>query len=223
MRRGRKRRAPGREAFKRKVKARQMARRGRTALLFGELKFHDLDINDSVIATGANIVQDSCNLIVQGITESQRIGRKCVVRNINWHFRFSLPATSVPGDTSDTVRIILYQDKQANGATATTTGILETADYQSFNNLANKSRFRTLMDRTYSLSAKSGAFDGTNDQFGEVNIHDTFFKAVNIALEFDAALGAITELRSNNIGVMLLSRAGVAGFSSTMRLRFSDN
>ncbi len=189
----------------------------------GELKFHDLDIDDATIAGGALIAQASCNLIAQGVTESQRVGRKCVIRSINYRFRFSLPATSTPGDTSDSVRIVIYLDKQANGATAATTQLFENDDYQTFNNLANSSRFVTLMDRSYSLVATAGAYDGTNDQFGEVNINDTFFKRCSIPIEFDATTGAITEIRSNNIGIALFSRAGVAGFSSSMRLRFADS
>ncbi len=36
----------------------------------GELKFHDLDIDDAAIAAGGTISQVSCNLIAQGVTES---------------------------------------------------------------------------------------------------------------------------------------------------------
>ncbi len=198
----------------------QRQRKGRTA--YQELKFHDLDIDDAVVAAGGTIAQASCNLIAQGVTESQRVGRKCNIQNIGWRFQVTFPSTSTPGSTADTVRVILYLDKQCNGAAATALGILETVDYQSFNNLANKSRFRTLMDRTYQIMAPSGAFDGTNDQFGENIINDTFFKKCSLPIEFDAAAGVITEIRSNNIGVLLLSRDGFAGFKSKMRLRFSD-
>ncbi len=195
-------------------------RKGRMA--FQELKFHDLDIDDQVVAAVPSIAQDSCNKIAQGVTESQRVGRKCVIKNIGWKFQITFPSTSTPGSTADTVRVILYLDKQCNGAIATGLGILETADYQSFNNLANKSRFRTLMDRTYDIHAPSGAWDGTNDQFGENIISDSFYKKCGIPIEFDNTTGAITEIRSNNIGVLLTSRDGFAGFKSKMRLRFSD-
>ncbi len=193
-------------------------------LSVGELKFHDLDIDDAVIATGGNIAEDSVLTIAQGTTESQRIGRKVVVRQISWRMRLSLPATSTPGDTGDELRVILYLDKQANGATAAVTDILETSDFQSFNNLANTSRFRTLMDHTFSVVSRSGSFDGTNDQFGEDTQHHTFFKKLNIPIEYDNSVttGAISSMRSNNIGVLLLSFSGLGGFSSKMRIRFSD-
>ncbi len=199
-------------------------KRGRHAKQNGELKFHDLDIDDSVIAAGGNIAEDSVLTIAQGTSESQRIGRKLILKSIGWRFFITLISTSVPADTSDVVRVILYLDKQANGATAAVTDILETSDFQSFNNLANKSRFRTLMDRTFALSATAGSFDGTNDQFGEFKVSNTFFKNVNIPIEYDNSLttGVITTMRSNNIGVLLLSQSGTSQFGSKMRLRFSD-
>ncbi len=52
----------------------------------GELKFHDLDIDDATIASNGTIAQVSCNLIAQGVTEVQRIGRKCILRSVNWRF-----------------------------------------------------------------------------------------------------------------------------------------
>ncbi len=187
-----------------------------------ELKFHDLDINDAVVAQNGTIAEDSCNAIAQGVTEVQRIGRKCIIRSINWRFELSMPGAANIAAGADTVRVILYQDKQANGATATVTGILESDDFQSFNNLANKSRFHTLMDRQYSLQSWGGS-NAASEEIGPIQVQDTLFKKCNIPIEFDSTTGAITEVRSNNIGVLLLGRGGVMGFASKMRLRFSDN
>ncbi len=185
----------------------------------GELKFHDLDVDDAAIASGGTIAQASCNLIAQGVTESTRIGRKCTVRSIGWRFQIVL-ATAASTGTRDSCRVILYLDKQCNGATAAVTDIVESADFQSFNNLANKSRFRTLMDRTYTLNPSGGAGDGTTNDSCTTSVDDTFFKKCRIPLEFDSTTGAITEIRSNNIGVLLLADVGNLGFESKMRLRF---
>ncbi len=188
----------------------------------GELKFHDLDIDDATIASNGTIVEDSCVVIAQGVTEIQRIGRKCTIRSINWRFNIRLPAGTSSTTTADTVRVLLYLDKQTNGATATVTALLESDDYQSFNNLANKSRFRTLMDRTYDMNTELSG-DGTTVDSPRFNFNDTFFKKVNIPIEYDSTTGAITEQRSNNIGVLILSKNGLCTFDSKMRIRFSDN
>ncbi len=187
-----------------------------------ELKFHDLDIDDPTVSATGTIAQVTCVDIDQGITESNRIGRKVRVKMINWRMTVRLIPGSAPANTSDTCRVILYLDKQANGATAGVTDILESADYQSFNNLANKGRFRTLMDKTWDLQAMSGAFDGTNDQFGENIINDSLYKKVNIPIEYSGATGAITELTSNNIGVLTISSEGICAFASKMRVRYVD-
>ncbi len=191
----------------------------------GELKFHDLDINDSAIAIGATIAEDSCITIAQGTDESTRVGRKVTVRSLHW--RFSIAQNSVADSADppkgDVVRILLYLDKQANGATAATTDILESADYQSFNNLANKRRFRTLMDRTYTVGYDLSQPDGTNTgAYPETLQEDSFHKKVNIPIEYTGSTGAIAQVTSNNIGVMTLSKNGTATFESKMRVRFSD-
>ena len=115
-------------------------------------------------------------------------------------------------------------DKQANGATAGVTDILETDQFLSFNNLANKSRFRTLMDRTYSMNSTAGGGDGTTEDYTEFQLNDSFYKKVNIPIEFSGTAGTIGEIRSNNIGCLILSETGaICALVSRMRLRFSDN
>ncbi len=199
------------------------ARRGRRANGAVEYKFHDIDIDDATIAQNGNIAEDSVNAIPQGVTENTRVGRKCTIRMINWRFTITIGPKTSASATSDVVRVILYLDKQCNGAAATVTGILETDNFQSFNNLANKSRFRILMDRKYDIMVLGGGGDGTTEDWSENKISDALYKKCNIPIEFDSTTGAITEVRSNNIGVLLLSEGGNAGFESKMRLRFSDS
>ncbi len=186
-----------------------------------ELKFFDLDLDDALIASGGTIT-DSINKIPQGVTEITRVGRKCTIRQINWRFDLQLPTQTGASAGTDTVRVLMYLDKQANGATAAITDILESADFQSFNNLSNKRRFRTLMDRTYAINAEAGGGDGTNEDYAANTLTDSFYKKVNITIEFNSTAGAITEISSNNIGVLLISRSGLVAFSSKIRLRFSD-
>ncbi len=187
-----------------------------------ELKFHDLDINDAAIASGGTISQVSCNIIAQGVTESQRIGRKCTIKQILWRYELLLGAGTT-SNSSDIARIVLYQDKQTNGATAAVTDILETADFQSFNNLANSSRFKILLDKAYAMNGVGLAGDGTTIDSPSHITRGTFFKKCNIPIEYNSTTGAIGEQRTNNIGLLLLSRSGLIAFSSKMRLRFTDS
>ncbi len=191
-----------------------------------ELKFHDVDLDDAVVDAAGGLTA-TVNIIPQDVTEKTRVGRKCTIKSIGWRYRLVLPEQDAVGtpETGDTCRVIMYLDKQANGATAAITDLLESADFQSFNNLANKSRFRVLHDNVIDMNYAGIASDnaGVVSQ-ASVGRSGEFFKKCNIPIEFDdtATTGAIGTIRSNNLGVLLISSAGIVGFFSKIRLRFSD-
>lgn len=186
-----------------------------------EQKFHDIVSDDTSVASAGDI-QPVLLTIAQGTTEVTRIGRRIVIRKIQWRFQLQLDATTDQAQTSDVVRVILYQDKQANGAAATVVNILETADYQSFRNLAESQRFNVLMDRTYDLNVPAAGGNGTAIETTEFVVSDSFYKDCAIPIEYNATTGAITEIRSNNIGCLLISKAATADFFSQFRFRFTD-
>ncbi len=185
-----------------------------------EWKFHDVDLDDALIASTGTITP-TVNIIAQGVTESTRIGRKCTLRTIAWRYNLNMVSVTNMATTSVTVRVMMYLDKQANGETATVTDILESDNYQSFNNLSNSGRFKILHDKFVTLHAPS-AIAGPSS--GEMDKNGTFFKNVSIPIEFSGATGAIAEIRSNNIGVLLHSRINdLVKFDSKIRFRFSDS
>ncbi len=198
---------------------------GRFAPFSGELKFHDVQLVDAVVATGG-VVTATVNVIPQGVTEITRVGRKCTLRSFNWRYRCTMPevdAVATPAE-GDGLRVILYQDKQTNGATAAVTDILETADMHSFRNLANTGRFNILMDKVHRLNYLTLASDtDAVVSSADVTREYTFFKKLNMPIEFNGTNGTIGEIRSNNIGVLLVSDIGSIGFDSRIRIRFSDN
>ena len=185
-----------------------------------EFKFHDVTLNDITIQS-TGLITASVNLIAQGTGESERIGRKCTIRGIDWRATINLASTTNPLLATDMVRVIMYVDKQCNGAAAASTDLLETADYLSHYNLANRSRFRFLYDRVIPLNVTAAAGNGTaNDSFDR-RVYFRFMKRCSIPLEFNSTTGAITEIRSNNIGVFLISDRAISGFTSEIRLRFT--
>lgn len=192
-----------------------------------ELKFHDVQVDDSIVAAGSNIANaGTVNVIPQGVKENERIGRKAIIKSINWRYRVTIPendALATPG-AGDTIRVILYLDKQCNGAAATGALILEDAtNHLSFNNLANKDRFFILMDRIHNLNYETLASDeAAKVSSAEVGFNFSFYKKCELPIEFNSVTGAITEIRSNNIGVLLVGFAGTGGFESLIRLRYTD-
>ncbi len=189
-----------------------------------ELKFHDVDLDDVAVSAAATVTA-TINIIPQGVTESQRVGRKCTIKSINWRYRLGLPELDAGGTapSSDTVRVILFLDKQANGATAAATDMLESDDWQSFRNLSNSGRFNFLLDKTVNLNYANLASDGAGVvSSGNMFKDFSFYKTCDIPIEFSSTTGAIGEIRSNNLGVMLVGAQDTAIFASKIRLRFSD-
>ena len=197
---------------------------GRYSGRLAELKFHDVDLDDAIVATNAQMTA-SVNLIAQGVTESERVGRKCTLRSVHWRYKITLPeqdAQATPA-TGDIIRIIMFVDKQCNGASAGSTDVLEANDFQSFRNLSNSGRFDILMDKEIPINYNGMASDGAGIvSQAKVMKRGMFNKKCALPVEFSGVTGAIGEIRSNNIGTLIISSDGVCGFESKIRLRFSD-
>lgn len=196
---------------------------GRFAGTGTELKFFDTSKALTTVAATGTILDDSLNHIAQGTGESDRIGRKCTLKSINLHGLLQLPAATAAVNTDDVVRFIVFLDKQCNGAAAGVTDILETNDFFSFNNLANKSRFRILCDKKLTINAQGATATAGAYTYGEQRKGFNLYLRCNLPLEFDNTTGAITELRSNNIGVLAISNQGTARIQYTSRVRYADN
>lgn len=201
--------------------------RGRAAPAGGELKFFDTTQLNVAVDTTAVILQ-SLNEIPQGVTESERVGRKCAIRQIAIQGTFSNTPVPDPGDTDQNLRIILYLDQQANGQAAPASAILESftglnGGFNSFYNLAESGRIKILYDRRHNMSL-TGVASSPTGSF-QTSWKWSVTKSCNIPIEFNASTGAITEIRSNNIGLLFVTRmdVGPALISYTSRVRFSDS
>ncbi len=188
----------------------------------GENKFFDTLRGSQAANAAGTIIDPSLCLIPQGVTESTRVGRKCVIKSLHLKGELRLPNFAA-GDQCDLFRLIIYVDKQTNGAAATASDILEASvTLHSFRNLANSGRFRILLDKVYPMNSQAGEGNGTTFVFNEFLRSLNINKKLNLPLEFSCTTDAITELRSNNIGVLGVSHGGYATISYKARVRFSD-
>ncbi len=190
-----------------------------------ELKFHDVVVGDAVVAATGGI-GNSVLLIDQGIGENSRIGRKILVRSIwcRWSIDLAQAQNQTDIPSGDICRIIVYIDKQCNGANATVLDILETATFDAFRNLANAKRFRVLHDKYITINRLVSMTDGTNtSQTPLVLKHHKWGMTFKnpIAINYDGASGVITELTENNIAFMYISSEGVCGIpQQCTRIRY---
>lgn len=190
-----------------------------------EHKFFDTTTIAGNVSTIGNIFP-SLNLLPQNVSESGRVGRKCVIKSIQWQFRLKLDfvdADTVPR-IGDSFRAIVYVDHQCNGSAATTTSILETADWDSFRNLSEINRYSILMDKYYSINYITMSSDGPGlMSMAAVLYPHTWSKMnCNIPLEFSSTTGALGEIRSNNIGILVISENFAVTLEGRTRVRFAD-
>ncbi len=192
-----------------------------------ESKFFDTTRALSATTTAGAITNASLNIIPEGNGQSDRTGRKVTINSLFVHGTIKVPTTTVAADTSDAVRVIFYQDKQANGATATVANLLAAADFRAFYNLSNKSRFIVLKDVKVALAVQAGSGRGTTDtlSYGEnqrwFNVAKT---GLNIPIEYDdsATGGELTTQRSNNLGVLVISESAKSSVGYIARVRYMD-
>lgn len=184
----------------------------------GENKFFDTNRTVVTLANTGTILNLSLNLIPQGVTESTRIGRKCTIKSLSIKALFNLPSSNTGASTAGVGRFIIYLDKQANGATAAVTDILETATVRSHNNLSNSGRFKTLKVCEFVMKAHGAITTAASE---DVHWESFTLSGLNIPIEFSSTAGAITEIRSNNIGVLGISSDGLITANYTVRVRFS--
>lgn len=170
----------------------------------------------------AGTVTTNLNVVPQGDTESMRNGRKIVIKSI-WIKGYIelIPAGGLQVAAADVYRMVLIQDKQANGATFAVTDYLVSASAIAHKNLANSSRFVTLWESHRALVAGSGVSGAFGDSIHAVN---KYIKC-SIPIEFDASAttGAITTQRSNSLALLLLSSDGLCATNFTVRIRYQDN
>jgi len=204
-------------------------RRG-AALRTGDIekKFHDVAL--SAAATTTFAVSTSQNLIAQALTENGRVGRKIVIKDIhcNGYFQLAPDNNSAVAPAMGKVRCMLVQDTQCNGANPVANDVVESStDINTFNNLANRGRFRTLYEFEDVVGPTGGAggqlAEAENDWTGDMKIFN-LHKKVHIPIEFDAITGVITAIKSNNIFWMYArnTTGGIMTYQVATRMRFID-
>lgn len=182
-----------------------------------ELKFKDIiHVFNPVPVVG--VVTDTIVGVTQGVMEQNRIGRKIFIKHVSFKINIILPQTTNLNDGNDAIRLIVFVDKQTNGATAQTTAILRVPGLLAHYDLPNRERFNIMYDETWTLNA-SAAEAGASYR-SQQNKQLDF--AVNVPIDFTGPSGNVTAITSNNISFLLVSENAAAEFNVITRVRFQD-
>lgn len=172
-------------AFKRAAPTRKVRAAPRA-----ELKWHDTLINKTDIDTlGLTPSLNQVSTVVgiaQGVTETERIGRKITVTHLSLRGAFVVPASlssyaadsvALPGWGAERVRMIVYIDKQNNSAGSGTAangpsldsilefesgaGAVQPPTVNAFRNLEQMTRYTVLKDVTLTLNSAGEVHAGS--------------------------------------------------------------
>lgn len=177
----------------------------------------------------------------QGTNKNQRVGNGIQVYRIRIRGAIILGgATSQirpenpPGVQvfCDRVRIIVYHDRQGNGAAPSINDILEYPYINSPMNMDKMHRFKFLKDKTYThtqdfgyIAAQTGGVMSTASGAAVPTIpFKMSIRLKNLPVRYNGSTGALAELISDNIGVFLISEfTGGTGVSMQGRVYYKDH
>ncbi len=195
----------------------------RQSLLDRELKFLDTAIADTTLAAG--MVITNLNVIVQGDGQSERVGRKVIVKALHIRGQYKLIGATAAASTSTRLRQRVVLDTQTNKAEFVATDLLVSDVIDSFGKLANRGRFRVLSDEVYVFAAGGAAPTGAAHAYSEdmVDVNVNLKLATPIEFNADAETGAIATQVSNSLKLTTQVADGeIISQAVQVRIRFLD-
>jgi len=178
-----------------------------------EKKFIDnLLTNTPPAGTSTFDTADLLNGVASGTTAVTRIGRKIRMKSILVRAEARMNSLSTGGAD---IRIVIVYDKQANAALAVDTDVFAQDEFLSPNNLSNKDRFVTIMDKYLHI-------DTQNFQCSAI-----WYKKIDLETMFNAnTTGGITDITSGSVLMFVAQSGGIATnvpqVRTYSRIRFDD-
>lgn len=157
------------------------------------------------------------NLIAQGTTANQHIGRKAVMTSVLVRGWLALGNGPYP------VRIVVVYDKETNGAVAAATDIFAINDSMSPMNLANSDRFTVVADVTPIFNGQSAQ----QSVSGSSNVAFEIFRKMSLPIQFnDTTTATITAINTGSLLVCCCAAdngTAIGAQETYSRVRFIDN
>lgn len=228
--------AGGYVAYKR---AKPAAPRYRRKTPFVENKFVDYAVsNQSISVTLAGSESDPAtplclNGIAQGDGESQRDGRKVVMKKVEIRglLRGQTQADQADIPQSQAIRLVLVQDTQTSGGNSLTGAQLSaenvfidsaSSDVLVMVKPASTKRFKILADRIVPLQITAAATDGTNTNTSNFECKPFHIKkTLNIPVEYSDTGATVAEIVDNSLHLIAIaSSTTTAILSYVSRVEF---
>lgn len=180
----------------------------------GEWKYLDTGLGTLTMNTTPVLLL--LNGLAPGNSASQRIGMKVAIRTLELRARV---ATTAGTGVDQTCRWLIFVDRQSNGV-APTAGDVLTGNLDTFRNLANRKRFKIILDRHFPLSASA--------ENGSIRVFHAYLKFRRpLLVEFNTGTaGTVADITSGAIYIMVLGNIASgttdANMNGTVRFRYTD-
>lgn len=198
-----------------------------------ELKYADQQVLGRLVSNSvATADQDPAtvlclNGVAQGTSQSERLGLRAVFKSLDIRGQIQWGTTLTQGDYC---RIVVFIDKQTNGAQYTETDVLLDVggagyDPCAHKNLENQARFQILHDKTYwPTSAPNQHYNGATVSNGIYVQPFRVFKRLGgkkgLITRFLSTGGNIGDIADNSIHIMAISTTTSTNIGYLSRVRF---
>jgi len=194
----------------------------------GEKKYFDKNVTQFTGSTAGVFFDSFFETLGAGTGENQRIGSRITLSSIHAQIKMFIDTQASNTISAATTRILVWMDRQANGAAPNTLDILQeltaggaNPDIYSFRNLDNASRFRILADKWVTINPQTqSAALGSQNTARWIKFH---FKVPKTTINFSSTTGALTEIKSTNFGMLFISDNALTKLQFRTRCRFFDN
>lgn len=195
-----------------------------------EKKFHDSNRTSTVIGTqGSPSAVSLVSGIAQNTTATGRVGIRAYIWEIMVRGSIELPQSD-DLDLYDQIRIVIVQDKQANGDTPASADLFTiggASNIDAFRNLGNTRRYVLLHDQVITMNAQAAAADTvTTYEVGKklvkFSYHKRFPKGIKVVYTVGDTAGLSATIKDNNIWVFAFTAAGVIKMNWNGRIRYTD-
>lgn len=148
------------------------------------------------------------NDIAQGLTEATRIGDEIYATSIQYRGILTAGTSTLVTTSSNSTRIIVFWDQQANGSAPTVTDLLDTSaggngiispyndDYQK--------RFKVIYDRTFSINPNQ-VVAGTGQQNYQIPLR--FKRKLGRTVKYDGTTAVIGSIETNSLYMLRLAES----------------
>ncbi len=188
-----------------------------------EIKWRDNVIVFSGDLT-AGAIAPNLVFIAEGDSKLQRIGREVTILHMELRYDVELPESHLATrpKKGDVARMIIYVDKQCNGASALITDVLLLASYLSPYNVENEDRFVILYDHSTDANYGGLTSNPLMTQFDQSAVikHYEMQMNLNIPIDYSGVAGFTSQITSNIMGMIVLTRFADTNISGWLRLRF---